>query len=320
MHPRLVSLLAFSKPILKEVIAGLPAKSTILSVAARFPVQLRFRHSLRLFTYLASSMRTTVELQSNLGFSKHRYTFPSDRSFELFGKPEFYTGERGSLELCKSLTQYADAFIDIGAHVGYFSFYVRECLERSKPIFLFEPDLDLFKLIETNISIAGLPNMRAFRKAVGNVDGQVTFYKNPEHPDMGSITNAYAHVHTTIAIPVEATRFDTFVSAHQLQNMCVKVDVENAEEDFLLGAESAVESINYLIIEVLSAAHQNRFVQKMISKYKFYAYYINDYSLEYSPNGNFDYVSPQYNWLFCREKPEELRARLGKSRLRVIIQ
>ncbi|MBK8029404.1 MAG: FkbM family methyltransferase [Chloroflexi bacterium] len=107
-------------------------------------------------------------------------------------------------------------------------------------------------------------NVIAVRQAVGHVDGTLTFYKNPEHPDMGSITTVFAEQYQTTPITVEAVRFDTFVHAHQLRQMCVKVDVENAEFEFVEGASGALDAIDSLIMEVLGPAQQKRFVQRMI--------------------------------------------------------
>jgi AAA domain-containing protein len=54
-------------------------------------------------------------------------------------------------------------------------------------------------------------------------------------------------------------------------------------------------------------------------------YYINDYRLEHAPSGSFQYVSPQFNWVFTRHKPAvklEIRARYrlatgGRGRRRI---
>jgi len=318
MQKNKLSPIVLMKYIVKSAAAALPAKRSILSVTAKLPPYFKSAYSVRLFSYIASSMKKTFNMQTNLGFSrKNHFVFPSDQYLVLFGKPTLYIGERGALELSKSLSQYVDCFIDIGAHVGYFSFYIREHMKESKPIFFFEPDPDLYELINANVNRTSLPNTFGLCKAVGSVDGHLTFYKNPEHPDSGSITTVFAEVHDTIPIQVEATRFDTFVMTHGLKHICVKVDVENAEDEFIRGAERSLDAIDYLIMEVLGRAHKKRFVQRMIHDFKFHAYYINDYTLEYAPEGQFQYISPQYNWLFCREDPDVLKVKLKNSRMRV---
>lgn len=134
---------------------------------------------------------------------------------------------------------------------------------------------------------------------------------------MGSITTVFAEQYQTTPITVEAVRFDTFVRQSRLQKLCVKVDVENAEFEFIEGATGALDAIDSLIMEVLGPAQQKRFVQRMIHEYGFHAYYINDYQLEYTPDGQFTYVHPQYNWLFSKAAPAALRDKLTGSKLSV---
>jgi len=303
---------ALMKQVVKQIVTALPAKYSIVWMGGNLPARFKSSYSVRLFSYVASSMKKTFNMQTNLGFSrKNHFIFPSDRTIELFGKPTLYKGERGALELSRSLSQYADCFVDIGAHVGYFSFYVREHMKESNPIFFFEPDPDLYELINANVNRAALPN------TFGSVDGHLTFYKNPEHPDMSSITTIHKDVYDTIPIQVEVTRFDTFVASHSLKHICVKVDVENAEDEFIQGAEGALDAIDYLIMEVLSRAREKQLIQRMIHDFNFHAYYINDYQLEYTSDGRFEYIDGQYNWLFCREEPDVLKAKLKNSRMRV---
>ena len=47
------------------------------------------------------------------------------------------------------------------------------------------------------------------------------------------------------------------------------------------------------------------------------AYYIRDFELIPSVDGEFEYVAPFWNWLFCRMSPNELAARLSATGFRV---
>jgi hypothetical protein len=47
------------------------------------------------------------------------------------------------------------------------------------------------------------------------------------------------------------------------------------------------------------------------------AYYIRDFELIPSVDGEFEYVAPFWNWLFCRMSPSELVARLSATGFRV---
>jgi hypothetical protein len=60
-------------------------------------------------------------------------------------------------------------------------------------------------------------------------------------------------------------------------------------------------------MEILGPAIKQGMPLRIIQESGFRAFYIHDYQLEHSNDGNFEYVAPFYNWLFCRETPEELK-------------
>lgn len=64
----------------------------------------------------------------------------------LFGCPSHYRGERGALLLSRELVSDCDTFIDIGAHRGYFVYYMR-AFRREVPIYFFEPHPILYQEI-----------------------------------------------------------------------------------------------------------------------------------------------------------------------------
>jgi methyltransferase FkbM-like protein len=133
----------------------------------------------------------------------------------------------------------------------------------------------------------------------------------------GSLHAEFAAGHQITATEVTVERFETIAQRLELRGACVKVDVEGAEYAFLEGAGDSLDGVDYLIMEVLGDACARGFVSAMMRRGRFHAYYINDYSLEHSLDGSFTYRAPEYNWLFCRETPDELRQKIGQSALSV---
>jgi FkbM family methyltransferase len=213
--------------------------------------------------------------------------------------------------------QYADAFVDIGANIGYFTFFIRANTDVKKPIYFFEPDPDLFNLIDTNVLSNALQNVHGFKTAIGSIVGKLTFYQNISDYLSGSITQDFSAKHDLNQIIVDSTTFSEFASKIELKNACVKVDVEGAEFDFIKGAMDSLDSISYLIMEVLGSAVENKLIERIIDL-GYFAYYINDYRLEYSVDGSFNYQSSQYNWLFCHDSPDRLREKLIDSKFQVM--
>ena len=70
-------------------------------------------------------------------------------------------------------------------------------------------------------------------------------------------------------------------------------------------------------MEMLGPAIKQGMPLRIVQELGFHAYYIHDYQLEHSKDGSFEYVAPFYNWLFCRETPEELK-RLLDARFTVV--
>jgi FkbM family methyltransferase len=286
---------------------------TIVTLGALLPSSIKSYVSYRFFSAIARRISTVENIVTNMGISsKCSYKFPSSYHLALFGKPSLYMGERGALDLCAYLGQRSDAFVDIGANIGYFTFLMREKLENHKPIYFFEPDPDLFNLILHNVNSNSLVNITGFKSAISSTIGKTEFYKNISDYLSGSLTDIFHAKHDTQTITVDVTTFSNFSKSVSLENACVKVDVEGAEYDFIKGAINSLDSIAYLVMEVLKPACDKGFVNHMI-ELGFTAYYINDYCLEHSADGTFDYVAPQYNWLFCHESPSQLRNSLGKT-------
>lgn len=298
----------FMKQTLKKLIKKIPGIHALVIYSARLPIILRSKLSLGILSSLSQNIPLPQYINTNLGIDKNYHCLiPHEKTTYLFGKPDYYWGERGPLKLAKILSQQCDAFIDIGAHMGYFTFFIRKYLSKDIPIYYFEPDPELFALIEKNIEKNTLINTKGFKQAIGNKDGYIHFFKNLSDNLSGSLIENFKATHNTQTIEVEIIKYTSFAKTYHLKKACVKVDIENAEFAFLEGAEESLSTIHFLIIEVLEPAIKAGFIHKMIQDYGFYAYYINDYQLEFSQDGSFNYQPPEYNWLFCKEPPDQLK-------------
>lgn len=310
-----------SARLLGYMLEAIPAQDYWLDLGARMPPALRTRSSLRLLSAMARRQTSNDDLvTTNLGISPSlKIRVRPSHLHARFGKPSLYDGERGALELACALAPQSDAFLDIGAHIGFFTWCVRTLASPSVPIYFFEPDPDLFKLLQANVEINHLDGVVGVPAAIGSRDGTARFYCNLSDSFSGSLGDGFqqAHHHQIAAIDVEIRSFASIGRQYGFERATVKVDVENAELDFLDGAAGAFERIAYLIIEVLGPAHERHFVPQLMKQSGLKAYYINDYRLEHSEDGSFTYRSPEYNWLFCRDTPDELAAHVRGTRLRV---
>lgn len=288
-----------------------------LRAAALFPVAFKRKLFMRSAGFVRRRFCTNPPrgFTTNLGIcSSYRVTLdkPADNVY-LFGRPESYQGECGALFLSRFLLTKCTAFVDIGAHRGYFVFFVRAGQGPGKPIFFFEPNPELFSEIQANVKANQMPGVHGFQAAIASAPGKISFYIDQTESLMSSLNRELLATHSLREIEVESVSFDEFARSRNLANLCVKVDIENAEFEFMKGAAQECARIDYLIIEVLKPAVDSGFVKELSKRFGMIAYYINGFRLEHSPDGSFDYVAPEYNWLFCRKNPAELAAVMESS-------
>jgi FkbM family methyltransferase len=320
MSRRAFSYIVVMRKLARCIIYLVPGKLLITKLGARLPPFLRTALTAKFFSVVAAlCAKVPADLDTNLGIkSKLHVTVASLKASLVFGSPRLFVGERSSLELVLSLFQYSDCFLDVGSNIGLFVFYLRCRSLSSKPIYFFEPDPVLFSRLENNIAKNELKNIKGFQAAMAERTGRTIFYRNKTDDSSGTLIKEDWSQHSLEAIQVDQISFDAFVSENHLKCICAKVDVEGAEEAFLTGAKSSLNNLNYLVIEILGPAIRRGLAPRIIREGKFRAYYINDFTLEHSPSGQFTYVAPFYNWLFCREDPTSLRQKLLGTQFRVV--
>jgi FkbM family methyltransferase len=236
----------------------------------------------------------TVLVETNMGISSRlRCKLPLAKTHYVFGRPQNNVSERSTCELVRHLSVDCSNFVDIGAHEGLFVFTVCE--------------------LANNIHAQGN------RAAVARQNGSAVFLKNLDDDSSGSLTDCFSKTHQTRPVLVETVSLEDYFSRHQLDRAILKVDAEGAGSDVWDGAGSnAIPKIEYLVIEIIEAEVRSRLPQRIISETGWQAYYIRDYDLVHSVGGEFRYVAPFWNWLFCRLSPAGLAERLSGTKFQVL--
>ncbi len=298
------------------ILDGLPLKLHILRAGARLSPSLRNDFLARALGALANRSGYSCDIETNMGIDASlKCLLPLDKGGWIFGLPEHYVGERGALALLAVLGKQSGAILDVGAHVGYFSYFLAKRVPSSVPIYYFEPDPALFAIIEKNVRSNGLNNLIGHREAMGARTERATFFQNLSDTFSGSLDSGFVGAHNTREIAVQVRSFDDFTREIDKENLCVKVDIEGAEQQFVDGAKSEWWRIADLVIEVLGPAYYGGFVKRLMDDTGMHAYHINDYVLERSVDGVFTPNAQQYNWLFTRKSPSALRESLAGSPL-----
>ena len=256
---------------------------------------------------------------TNLGISPRlRCEVPVAKTSYAFGRPKNSLSERATLALVQELAVDCPHFIDVGANDGIFTFFVSRSNSRSQiQIHWFEPDHDIHERLARNLRSNAIET-HGNRAAVVERTGTISFFKNLTADSSGSVTDYFALKHETVVQQVPAIRLSDYFRDHQVHDALVKIDVEGGGCAAWSGASGVMGDITYLVMEMLSPEIQNGLPARIITEGAFHAYYVKDFELVESLDGDFDYVEPYWNWFFCKLEPASLARRLSRTRFHVV--
>ena len=146
-----------------------------------------------------------------------------------------------------------------------------------------------------------------------SAEGTATFFKNLSDDASGSLSSLFTDKHLTRAETVETISLAEYFGMRGIADALVKIDVEGAGEKVWDGAVETSKAIRYLVMEMLAPEIEAGLPARIIRETDLKAYYIRDFELVPSVDGEFEYVAPFWNWLFCRLSPSELAARLSAT-------
>ena len=141
----------------------------------------------------------------------------------------------GTYEYDKQLkfTQYikhGDCVYDIGAHVGFYTLLSSVLVGETGFVYSFEPFPRNQEYLQKHVELNNLQNVMPYGNAVGNTENTV-YFEVHETSSMGKVGDKGN-------LQVAQIKLDTFVNTQNLQMPDVmKIDVEGAEYDVLIGAK-----------------------------------------------------------------------------------
>lgn len=150
--------------------------------------------------------------------------------------------EADGTETIKKILPHFDFFIDVGAHIGYYTCLVHK-LAPEIPIFSFEPNPENFKSLKKNREINGITKGKAFNIGLGQKKDKMILYGID---GMGSVVK---ETYDTAHLPEEQTEvdidtLDTFTKdIPDSSKVFIKVDIEGNEFNFLKGAEQFIKKV-----------------------------------------------------------------------------
>lgn len=138
--------------------------------------------------------------------------------------------EEGTFRVLKKLLRPGGTFIDIGAHIGWYSLYAAKIVGPKGRIYAFEPDPRLFPLLVRNIAENGFTEIiHAEQKGIAHIDGLMKFFLSGAHQA------GYSSIYSTgikdpQCIEIRVITLDSFLASQGWPHIdLIKMDIEGAE-------------------------------------------------------------------------------------------
>ncbi len=144
-------------------------------------------------------------------------------------------------ELVAFLRQVLDpgtTFVDVGAHIGYFSILAAALVAEIGAVYSFEPDPDCFSRLAVNS--CPYPWIITYNSAVADRNGEISFYRSPKQSESGwgAIFNEDGK---RAELSVRVCTLDNWMSREGIEKIDVlKMDVEGSEYRVLEGAQALI--------------------------------------------------------------------------------
>ncbi len=155
--------------------------------------------------------------------------------------------EKSEAELVKELLPFSDAFIDVGAHIGFYTCLVGEL--RKIKILAFEPNATNYQNLLKNIQLNKL-NVKSFNIALGDRKGDAKFYGSDA---MGS-AKSQTFAQTPASKKIKIDLLDNYLHlVNKKRSIFIKIDVEGGEFELLQGARNFLKTKcpSFMLLEIV---------------------------------------------------------------------
>jgi FkbM family methyltransferase len=155
-----------------------------------------------------------------------------------------------------NISSFKHSFIDIGAHVGYFSLIasvLSSSLEKKGQIFTFEAAKGTFDVLKKNLK--PFSNIEVFHNAVTDIETELTFFEFPvSHSEYNTLyanqfeKEGWYKAYLPEKTIVKGITLDGIIQKFDLKNPLIKIDTEGAEAQVIKGGWNTVNAQNPIII------------------------------------------------------------------------
>ena len=147
-------------------------------------------------------------------------------------------------ELILNCLKKGDLFVDVGANIGYYSVLVGKIVGENGRVISVEPIPNTTKVLNFNLELNNLRNVKVVQKAAWSDNGTVTMYIPKGYFGMASV---YKPSGATDVLTVKRAPLDGIFEASRVD--LLKIDTEGSEYPVLVGARKILKKTKYVILE-----------------------------------------------------------------------
>jgi len=137
-------------------------------------------------------------------------------------------------QVVREILRDLDAFVDVGANIGWYSLVAGLTLRGRGRVIAFEPDPTNFALLARNVAENRLGgHVRLHHAALADAPGQRLLFRSPDN--FGAHRLYSVEAERQAAVPVAVTTFDAAAARHIVGPCLVKMDTEGSEAMILAG-------------------------------------------------------------------------------------
>ena len=152
------------------------------------------------------------------------------------------------MRVLRSILRAGDVFLDLGAHIGYHSYFAAGLVGPSGRVFAFEADPGNYLRLKKNLD--AFPYAHAEHCAMWSHEGKLTFARSESIKESG--WGALASVHNAPEreqIEVEGVSLDAWTERAGVKAVrAAKIDVEGAEFAVLHGAKRLLQQMRPILL------------------------------------------------------------------------
>lgn len=149
--------------------------------------------------------------------------------------------------LLEQFVSEGGTFVDVGAHIGYYTVIASDLVGKTGKVFAFEPDPTNFALLKKNIAVNGCENVIAVQKAVSNTVGTTKLYISPVNTgDNMTCDDGLGWE----SIDVKTTTIDEYFKSYNAPISFVKLDVQGDESNVFDGMHKTIQHNDDIILIV----------------------------------------------------------------------